>query len=221
MNNICIIPARGGSTRIPNKNIKDFKGSPIISYSINTARESGLFDRIIVSTDSKEIADVAREYGAEIHYRSAEMSENEVGTQAVVKNVLEELEIENGLVCCIYATSPLMSTEDLSHAKDVLTYQNDGQLDYAFSVGATPLCDAGQFYMGWAKAFIKEVPLIGDNTAMIPISDDRVCDINTPEDWARAEKMYAVLHEHQYKLIPNDIPELVHFRCDCGHGLPT
>ena len=188
---ICIIPARSGSTRIPGKNIKLFHGKPIIAYSIETAKESGLFDQIIVSSDHTEIIDIAMEYGAtDYHDRSDEMAANEVGTQEVVKDVLLNLEITK-YVCCIYPTAPLMSVNDLKHGEYVLNDQ--GYLEYAFSVGINPLCDAGQFYWGWARAFLDGVPLIDSHTAMIPIAPERVCDINTMDDWERAERMYESL----------------------------
>ena len=188
---IAIIPARGGSKRIKKKNIRMFHGSPIISYSIETAKQSGLFDEIIVSTDSKEIADASRKYGSTFHRRLDEMSQNEIGTQAVIKNVLEELGIKDGIVCCIYPTAPLMSVVDLEYGFNVLI--ND-DFTYAFSVGTNPLCDAGQFYWGHVEDFLVDMPLIDTNTAMIPIADDRVCDINTIDDFHRAEKMFEALH---------------------------
>lgn len=200
---ICIIPARGGSTRIPKKNIKLFHGKPIISYSIKTARESKLFDRIIVSTDSDEIENIAlaresldldRTYQeVEIHHRSEAMAENGVGTQEVVKSVLEDLGDDGSMVCCIYPTSPLMCVDDLKFGVEVFGY-NDDDPDYSFSVGTNPLSDAGQFYWGYASCFLEGLPLFSAGTIMIPIADNRVCDINTPEDWARAEKMYEALH---------------------------
>ena len=83
--NVAIIPARGGSKRIPKKNIRDFLGKPMIAYSIHAAKESGLFQRIIVSTDSEEIAEIAREYGAEVPFlRPAELADDHAGTDAVI-----------------------------------------------------------------------------------------------------------------------------------------
>ena len=192
MRSISIIPARGGSTRIPRKNIKEFHGKPIIAFSIGTAIESRLFDRIIVSTDDQEIAHIAQEYGAIIHKRSEEMSRNEIGTQEVIANVLRDLEINKGLVCCIYPTAPLMLINDLKRGLDEINYNSE--VNYAFSVGTNPLCDAGQFYWGWAFTFLSNTPLISEETSMIPIAPERICDINTPEDFLRAEKMYAKLH---------------------------
>jgi len=188
---IAIIPARGGSQRIPRKNIRDFHGKPIIAYSIETALKSDIFDRVIVSTDSKEIMDIAEDYGAGVHVRSDKMSQDEVGTHEVVKNVLEEFSIENEAICCIYATAPLMSVEDLEYGLEVLI--ND-DFNYTMSVGINTQADAGQFYWGGAEDFLIDMPLIDTGTGMIPIEPERVCDINTEEDFLRAEKMYEALH---------------------------
>ena len=200
---IAIIPARSGSTRIPNKNIRDFHGKPIIAYSIETAIETKLFDRIIVSTDHPEIAKVVDNYDVEVHKRSAEMSKNEIGTQEVTASVLKGLHIDCCHVCCIYATAPLMSACDLEYGYNVLS----NEVEYAFAVGTNPLCDAGQFYWGSAEAFRAGLPLIETYTAMIPIDDKRVCDINTEEDWLRAEKMYTDLHFVKERLaeLPNNM----------------
>ena len=114
---VAIIPARGGSKRIPKKNIRHFSGRPMISYSIEAARETGLFQRILVSTDSEEIAQVASEWGAEIPFiRPAELADDFVGTDAVVGHTLRWLK-ENGCsvktICCIYATAPFVRSEDI------------------------------------------------------------------------------------------------------------
>lgn len=107
-----IIPARGGSKRIPNKNIRLFHGRPIISYSIAVAREVGLFDKIIVSTDSVEISDIARSFGAEVPFvRPAHLSGDAIGTDEVIKHALESLAVQGDNVdyaCCIYATAPML-----------------------------------------------------------------------------------------------------------------
>lgn len=191
MSVIAIIPARGGSTRIPRKNIRDFMGKPIIAYSIEAALESGLFDSIVVSTDDPGIAKVANEYGAASVLRSAEMSTNDVGTQEVMRHVLRKLFYDDSdIACCIYATAPLMSVDDLCRGYQLLNSGN--YCRYVFSVGTDPLQDAGQFYWGWVRAFTSGDPL-HENAIMVPISDDRTCDINTEEDWLRAEQMYLAL----------------------------
>ena len=189
MSAICIIPARGGSQRIPRKNIKMFHGKPIIAYSIETAKESGLFECIVVSTDNKEIRKVAETYGAAVHMRPPEFGEDAVGTQDVAAECLDSMGYTGDMACVIYATAPLMNIADLRWGR-VCSEENSY---YAFSVGTSPLCDAGQFYWGPTEDFILGAQLIDPKTAMIPIVPGRVCDINTPEDWARAEQMYAAL----------------------------
>ena len=120
MKNLCIIPARGGSKRIPNKNIKNFLGKPIIAYSIETALQSGLFDEVMVSTDSEEIAEVARKYGAEVPFmRSAETASDTAGTAEVILEVYEsykKLARVPDHICCLYPTAPMVSTEVLKEA---------------------------------------------------------------------------------------------------------
>lgn len=114
---VAIIPARGGSKRIPKKNIKDFFGKPLIAYSIETALKSKLFDRIIVSTDDEEIARIAKEYGAEVPFlRPKELSDDFTGVEAAIGYTLDYL-CENGqdydFYCLIYATAPLMQVKYL------------------------------------------------------------------------------------------------------------
>jgi N-acylneuraminate cytidylyltransferase len=133
--NVAIIPARGGSKRIPRKNIKDFCGKPMIAWSIEAARKSGVFDRIIVSTDDEEIAAVARENGAEVPFmRPEELSNDFAGTIPVIRHATEWL-MENGcaadFVCCIYATAPFISSTDI--AGGLFTLQERAG-DYAFTV---------------------------------------------------------------------------------------
>jgi N-acylneuraminate cytidylyltransferase len=121
---ICIIPARGGSKRIPRKNIKDFLGKPIIAYSIESALNSGLFSEIMVSTDDQEIAEVAEKYGASVPFlRSKKNSDDFATTLDVIFEVLKELRKDGGLydeICCIYPTAPFISSEKLKNAKELL-----------------------------------------------------------------------------------------------------
>jgi N-acylneuraminate cytidylyltransferase len=184
---ICIIPARGGSVRIPRKNIKLFHGKPIIQYSIDAAEESGLFDEIIVSTDDDEIANLVC-HSVKVHRRP--LCDGTMGTQEVTRMVLASLDELPDIACCLYATAPLVDVEDLKAGFACL----DDRTEYAMSVGTEPLRDAGQFYFGHSDVFIKRYALIDVYTAMIPIDEDRVIDINTPEDWYKAERMYEALH---------------------------
>lgn len=120
MRKIAIITARGGSKRIPKKNIKDFCGKPILAYSIEAAIASGIFDTVMVSTDDEEIAQVARQYGAEVpFYRSEATSNDYATTNDVLLEVLKEY-AERGeqyeMACCIYPTAPFVTAEKLKHA---------------------------------------------------------------------------------------------------------
>lgn len=133
--NVAIIPARGGSKRIPRKNIKLFHGQPIIAYSIMCALKSGCFDRVIVSTDDEEIAAIARQYGAETPFiRPAKLADDYASTVAVVKHAIESIEQAGTVidyVCCIYATSPFINVEDLQQGLHLL--QQQASVHYVFS----------------------------------------------------------------------------------------
>lgn len=136
---VAIIPARGGSKRIPRKNIKPFCGKPMIGWSIETAKGSGLFDHIIVSTDDAEIADVARGFGAEVPFmRPAELADDHAVTRVVMIHAIREVAALYGLpdhVCCIYPTAPLMRADDLVKAFDLL--ESSGR-EFTFSVTPYP-----------------------------------------------------------------------------------
>lgn len=117
MNNICIIPARGGSKRIPKKNITDFLGKPLISYSIKTAIKSNLFQRIIVSTDSSEIKEIAESMGAEVPFMRTDKTANDFATTSeVISEVIEKLNLRNEPICCLYPTAVLCDITDLSES---------------------------------------------------------------------------------------------------------
>ena len=122
MSNLAIITARGGSKRIPKKNIKDFCGKPIISYAIKAAVESGIFDDVMVSTDDNEIADISRKYGVSVPFmRSAKNSDDYSGTSDVLIEVVREFEKIGRIfttVCCIYPTAPFVTAEKLIEAYD-------------------------------------------------------------------------------------------------------
>jgi N-acylneuraminate cytidylyltransferase len=188
---VAIIPARGGSTRIQRKNIKLFHGRPIISFSIETAKRSGIFDRIYVSTDSDEIGEVAQTYGAKRLGREYEEAQDHIGTQQIMREALRRLNSEYIThACCIYATAPMMTVQDLKHTWDLL--QRNPAAEYAFAVAVEPFGPAGMFYFGRAQAFIKDLPLVAETSIMIPIPPSRAIDINTEEDWVKAEAMYAI-----------------------------
>lgn len=221
---LAVIPARGGSKRIPRKNIREFCGQPIIGYSIVAALRSGVFDRVLVSTDDEEIAGVARQYGAETPFlRPAELASDHAGTLSVVRHAIEALRGQGttfDYACCIYATAPFIKAADLPRGFSIL--QESGA-DYAFTVTSfaypiyrairiTPTGrvamfqpenyrkrsqdleeayhDAGQFYWGRTDAFLKELPLFSERSAPILLPRHQVQDIDTLEDWERAELMF-------------------------------
>lgn len=196
MSCVAIIPARGGSVRIPRKNIREFHGKPMLAHAIGTARQADIFDDIVVSTDDDEIGAVASMYGARWIRRSSAMAADDVGTQEVVADALWYLEdakrdsmrfVEPYRdVCCIYPCSPMLSAETLIAAHALLVTTGD---DYVVPV-ASWLRDPGQFYFGTARAFRERVPLIGVGTRIIAIDPETECDINTVADWGRAERMY-------------------------------
>jgi pseudaminic acid cytidylyltransferase len=136
---IAIIPARGGSKRIPRKNIKDFHGKPLIAYSIETAINSNLFEKVIVSTDDEEIAEIAKEYGAETPFiRPPQLSDDFTATGDVVNHTVNFLQ-ENGesydYICTIYATAPMLQIKYLIEGYEKLS-QSDAHM--AFSVTSMP-----------------------------------------------------------------------------------
>lgn len=134
MSKVAVIPARGGSKRIPRKNIRMFSGKPMIAHSIEAALQSHLFDRVIVSTDDKEIADVAVQYGAEVPFmRPDGLSDDHAGTIDVIAHAtgwLHEQGYSPSAVCCIYATAPCLQVEDLRRAADIF---DRGHWQYVFS----------------------------------------------------------------------------------------
>jgi CMP-N-acetylneuraminic acid synthetase len=160
-------------------------------YSINAACDFG-FERVVVSTDDPEIAKIAIQNGAEVHAREPEWAADDVGTQEVAKVVLEDLGIINGLACVIYATAPMIRVYDLAKAYEVLL--NQAQINYSYSVGPDQVTDAGQFYFGRVQAFLNSEPLT-EKSRVVPLPENIVIDINTPDDWKRAEKMYEELHK--------------------------
>ena len=120
---VAVIPARGGSKRIPRKNIKPFCGKPMMAYSIEAARKSGVFDRIIVSSDDEEILRLARELGAETPFvRPAELSDDHAATTPIIAHAIEELSKESAIsaVCCIYATAPFVQPEAIRRGLELL-----------------------------------------------------------------------------------------------------
>ena len=161
--NHCIIPARGGSKRIPRKNIKLFMGKPIIAWSIEAAIKSNCFENIFISTDDEEIGEVARRYGAEIPFkRPSRLADDYTGTKEVMKhaiNTLTEMGIsgDKDSFCCLYATAPFIDAGDLINAmhisadidKKCMIYTGT---DYAFPIQRGVTIDTN----GYTKALFPE-----------------------------------------------------------------
>lgn len=183
-NRIAIIPARGGSMRVPRKNIKPFLGKPMFFYPLAAAQLCELFDLVVVSTDDAEIAQAAFAVGATVVPRPED--DGSRGTQELAGQVLDQLDAD-GMACVIYPCSPLLLPEDLRAARRLMVGQG---VPYVYSVGPDGR-DAGCFYMGAAHAFRGHVPLDKGTTYQLP--EERTCDVNTPADWIRAESLYAAL----------------------------
>lgn len=194
--NIAIIPARGGSQRIPFKNIRLFHGKPILAYAIEAARASKLFNEIIVSTDNERIVAVAKRYMAKVHMRPARLAVDTVGTQEVMKCALNWWNIcrptkKVDFAACLYATAPLMTAADIRRCHDAVL---EHHLHYAYI--------EGWCYYGAAANFLAGVPLgkpDGDplnNSSVHRLSvGDRWIDINEEADWQRAERLYSEMKE--------------------------
>jgi pseudaminic acid cytidylyltransferase len=224
---VAIIPARGGSKRIPRKNVRDFAGMPMIAHSILAAQDSGSFDRIIVSTDDQEITDVALAHGAEVPFRRpSALADDHATTTAVVQHAVQFL-VDEGTdidyACCIYATAPFVTGELLREG--LATIKASGT-PFAFSIAEYPapiqralrirpdgilepfwpdntgvrsqdletaFHDAGQFYWGSVDAWLEAREIHSATSTPVILPAHRVQDIDTPEDWVRAELMFTVL----------------------------
>lgn len=221
MKNLAIIPARGGSKRIPRKNIKDFLGKPIIAYSIEAALNSKLFEEVMVSTDDEEIAEISRKYGANVPFmRSEKTADDTVGLADVieeVKNTYASHKIEFDYICCILATSPLLTKELMQRGfAELRTKKADSvrpvvrfgyPVQRAFNMDAKGTVtmfypefaqarsqdlepayhDAGMFY--WMKA---DKGLKGQNKYGFEISEMECQDIDNEEDWEMAELKFKI-----------------------------
>lgn len=227
---IALIPARSGSKRIKNKNIREFCGKPLIAYSIELALASNLFDEVVVSTDCQIIAELATSLGAKVPFiRPDELADDFCGTREVINHgilALQALGWQFDYCCCIYATSPLLQMQYLQQGFDAL--EADTSKAFAFSVthfdfpvqraikvtkdGIAPMYpefmnsrsqdldeaihDAGQFYWGRTTGFLSEHPIFSRVAIPILLPRYHVQDIDTEEDWIRAELMYKVIQQH-------------------------
>jgi N-acylneuraminate cytidylyltransferase len=224
---ICIIPARGGSKRIPRKNIKLFNGEPIIAKSINSALESGCFSEVVVSTDDAEIAEISRSFGALVPFiRPPEISDDFTGTKPVIQHAIlecEKLGIVSDEICCVYPASPLINHLNIVDGLSLLRDNNnffvfpivkfpssifrslkyDVETKKLFPVFPknsttrsqdleTAYYDAGQFYWGFRENWLNSNP-VHENGIGIHLPMWESIDIDTSEDWARAEILWKVL----------------------------
>jgi N-acylneuraminate cytidylyltransferase len=221
---VAIIPARGGSKRIPRKNLAPFDGVPMIVRSIRTVLDSGLFDQVVVSTDDAEIAEVARAHGAQVPFmRPAALADDFTGTAAVIVHALQQLPAFD-FACCVYATAPLLQVRYLREGFELLERHSDKSFafsvcDFGFPVqraltldgqGALTALypefrntrsqdlpeafqDAGQFYWGRSEAWLRGEVLYSPASLPVILPRHLVQDIDTPQDWKRAEYLYAAL----------------------------
>lgn len=230
---IAVIPARGGSKRIPRKNIKPFCGKPMIAYSIEAAIRAGIFDEIIVSTDDEEIADIAKNAGASVPFmRPKELSDDFTATGAVVEHAIKFLQARGDrikFVCTIYATAPLidefyikLGLEKLraSNAKNAFSCTSmpfpiwrtfkiakDGRCEMYWRENFAKRSqdleeayqDAGQFYWTNLDAPSSDEIFFGRDSIAIVLPRHLVQDIDTPQDWIRAEFLYEAVQKSREK----------------------
>lgn len=224
---LAVIPARGGSKRIPRKNIRAFAGRPMIAYAIDAARSCGLFEHVVVSTDDAEITDIARQCGAEVPFvRPLSLADDHTPTVPVIAHAIQacaELGWHADRVCCIYPGVPLIDPADLVRVLDLLDAH---AALYAFPVAPfdAPIQralrrmpdgsvrpfhpehadtrsqdlepayhDAGQFYWGTTSAWLAGKNIHAHGHALV-LPQWRVVDIDTLDDWIRAEALYEALN---------------------------
>ena len=224
---VALIPARGGSQRIPRKNIRDFQGKPALTRLVNTLQDSGVFDAIYVSTDDREIAEVARDAGASVPFvRPAELADSYTGARPVIQHAVRTLGLERRVTLGVfYPAAVLLEPRDVTGSLAVFT---DSDAEFVLSVAefpapisralvrnesglvapinaqeqgrrtqdlATAYHDLGQFYWGTAGDWLGDTAVIDAKTYGYLIEPWRAVDIDTPEDWTRAELMFRAMHE--------------------------
>lgn len=218
---IFIIPARGGSKRIPRKNIKPFKGVPIIERVIKKIQQSDLCNHIFVSTDDEQIMDIAESAGADIIVRPCHLATDHAKTREVLKHAVESVDAnDHAAVCCIYPTSVFITPEDIRSSLYLLDMQKPHfvisatkyshptqramHLADSFRVmpqypdfmehrtqDLTPTYhDAGQLYWAMASTWRSGASIITQNTKAYILPRNKVIDIDTPEDWELAERIF-------------------------------
>ena len=222
---VAVIPARGGSKRIPRKNIKPFAGRPMLSYAVAAAFGSRFFDVVAVSSDDDEILAMARSLGAVALRRPAELADDFTPTVPVVAHAVRALEPDHGRldpVCCIYPAVPLLRPDEIVEARALLDAsgapyafpvvefpsavqralrrEGDGSLTPFFPEFtqtrtqdlAAAYYDAGQFYWGRRDAWLSSLSIHGNGRGLV-IPHWRAVDLDTPDDWRRAELLRQLL----------------------------
>jgi CMP-N-acetylneuraminic acid synthetase len=179
---VCVIPARGGSKRIPRKNIRDFHGKPIIAYPIQAARDSGLFDKVLVSTEDQEIALTAKKWGADVMWRPLHLTEDHVTDREVVAHLFSVIPV--AILCYLYPTAALVSPSILRFALSRLHEEGAELVRVVCEDGR----DAGAYWFSRRGAGEARV-----------VSMDACQDIDTEGDWKEAERKYADSLSHQQR----------------------
>ncbi|MEJ0037609.1 MAG: pseudaminic acid cytidylyltransferase [Gammaproteobacteria bacterium] len=228
---LAVIPARGGSKRIPRKNIRAFAGVPLLARTIDLLRSAGVFDRIIVSTDDEEIVQVALSAGAEVPFRRPpELSGDRVITAPVIEHAIQSMDGLGSMasfVCCVYPGAAIASVADIRAGLEKLC---SSDFDYVFAGTSFPYpiqralrflpdggCamfwpehketlsqdlehayhDAGQFYWGTRAAWLEHRPVFSPRSHLLVVPRYRVQDIDTPEDWERAEMIFQFIQQER------------------------
>lgn len=222
---VAIIPARGGSKRIPRKNIRNFADKPAIAWPMEAAQATNLFARVVVSTDDQEIASCARIIGAEVPFlRDASLADDYTGTTDVIRDAVSRLGLPPETpVCCIYATALFVSADDLIKGYELLkdgatwamsvaeyptpidrAYHRDGDRLVPRDPSKMPMrsqdlapayFDVGQFYWAKAETWLDPNSVVWDGTAGVEIPALRAVDIDTEADWQRAEFLRSHLQD--------------------------
>lgn len=227
---ICVIPARGGSKRVPRKNIRLFHGRPMIAWSITAAKKAGCFDRVVVSTDDDEIAAVAEAEGAEVPFkRPVTLADDFTDTATVIAHASRALGLDEDVpVCCLYATAPLVRPDDIVAGHEMV---QKAKADYVLSVCRFPYPiqralfrdkaghvaminpenisarsqdldeawhDAGQFYWAKSTTWMSGKAILTSSAIGLELPAFRVQDIDTEEDWERAEALFSLSHSEGF-----------------------
>lgn len=236
---VAIIPARGGSKRVPRKNIRPFLGVPLLVRTVQRLQRISVISRVVISTDDEEIADIARAAGAEVPFmRSAALADDHASTVPVVRDAVERLMAAGEtahVMCAVYPAAVLLDPDVLAEAIGIVAHHDD--VDYAVPVASFPapiqravrrssdgrvemfqpehyesrsqdlepaFHDAGQFYVGSVNAWCEERPLFSPRTRALVVPRWRVQDIDTLEDWTRAEQIATILGVNANDPAPGD-----------------